>query len=89
MESKQRRTSYGATFKRKVIVYAKKYGNRKEGRELNVAESNVRLWKQQKLAIFATNASRKKFTGSRKEDILTLKYRFWSSFMKGGRMGSL
>ena len=43
MESKQRRTSYGATFKRKVIVYAEKYSNRKAGREFNVAESNVRL----------------------------------------------
>ena len=36
------------------------------GREFNVAESNVRLWKQQNLTIFATNASRKKFTGPRK-----------------------
>ena len=36
------------------------------GREFNVAESNVRLWKQQNLAIFATNASRKKLTGPRK-----------------------
>ena len=43
MESKQRGTSYGATFKRKVIVYAEKYVNRKAGREFNVAESNVRL----------------------------------------------
>ena len=53
-----------ATFKRKVTVYGEKYG--KAGREFNVAESNVRLWKQQKLAIFATNASRKKFTYPRK-----------------------
>ena len=30
MESKQRKTSYDATFKRKVIVYAEKYGNRKK-----------------------------------------------------------
>ena len=36
------------------------------GREFNVAESNVRLWQQQKLALFATKASRKKFTGPRK-----------------------
>ena len=37
MESKQR-TCYGATFKRKVIVFAEKCGNRKAGREFNVAE---------------------------------------------------
>ena len=36
------------------------------GRDFNVAESNVHLWKQQKLPIFATNASRKKFTGPHK-----------------------
>jgi len=53
LESKQRRTSYDATFMRKAIDYAEKYGNRKAGREFNIAESNVHLWKQQKLAIFA------------------------------------
>ncbi|PSN46974.1 hypothetical protein C0J52_11128 [Blattella germanica] len=66
MEGKQKRTSYDATFKRKVILYAEKNGNRMAGREFNVAESNVRLWRQQKLALFATKASRKKFTGPRK-----------------------
>ena len=40
MESKQRKISYGATCKRKVIVYAEKRGNRKAGKEFNVAESN-------------------------------------------------
>jgi hypothetical protein len=30
MVSKQRRTSYDATFKPKIIVYAEKYGNRKK-----------------------------------------------------------
>mgnify|MGYP002716815918 CR=1 FL=1 len=34
--------------------------------EFNVAESNVRLWKKQKLGLFATTATRKKFTGPRK-----------------------
>ena len=89
MESKQRRTSYGATFKHKVIVYAEKYGNRKAGREFNVAESNVRLWKQQKLAILQLTQAERHSLALAKEDILTLKYRFCSSFMKGRRMGSL
>ena len=66
MEGKQRRMSYDATSKRKVYLYAEKNGNRKAGREFNVAESNVRLWRQQKLALFATKARRKKFIGPRK-----------------------
>ena len=56
-----------------------------DGQNNNIAESNVRLWKQQKLAIFATNASRKKFTSPRKGRHPYVKNRFWSSFMKGGR----
>ena len=67
MESKQRTTSYSATFKRKLIAYG-----------------SSRNWQYLQL----TQAERNSLTLA-KENILTLKYRFWSSFMKGGRMGSL
>ena len=70
MENKQRKTSYGATFKPKVIVYAEKYGKRKAGSEFNVAESNVygssRNWQYLQL----TQAERNSLALA-KEDILT------------------
>lgn len=36
------------------------------GREFDVAKSNIRLWKKQKLELFATTATRKKFNGPQK-----------------------
>jgi hypothetical protein len=48
-----------------VILHAEilVHGNRQAARQFSIAESNICLWRQQKLAIFATTAARKKFTG--------------------------
>ena len=62
---KQRRFSYTAKCKRKVILLAEKEGNR-HAREFSVPESNVRLWRKHKDAIFACKQSQKKFTGLHK-----------------------
>lgn len=66
IEDQKRRVSYEASFKRQVILYAEEHGNRKAAKEFGVAESNIRLWRQQRIAIFACKAARKKFTGPRK-----------------------
>ena len=63
---KQRRFSYKAKCKRNVILLAEKEGNRHAAQEFSVPESNVRLWRKHKDAIFACKQSRKKFTGPRK-----------------------
>uniref|UniRef100_R4GBS2 HTH CENPB-type domain-containing protein n=1 Tax=Anolis carolinensis TaxID=28377 RepID=R4GBS2_ANOCA len=66
MEDKKRRVSYEARFKQKVILYAEAHGNRQAARQFNIPESNVRLWRQHKLALFSTTVARKKFTGPQK-----------------------
>ena len=63
---KQRRFSYTAKCKRKVILLAEKEGNRHAAREFSVPESNVRLCRKHKHLIFACKQSPKKFTGPRK-----------------------
>ena len=62
---RQRRLSYTAKCKCKVILLAEKEGNRHAAREFSVPENNVRLRKH-KDAIFASKQYRKKFTGPRK-----------------------
>nr|XP_016852657.1 PREDICTED: zinc finger protein 202 [Anolis carolinensis] len=66
MEDKKRRVSYEARFKKEVILYAEVHGNRQAARQFTIPESNIRLWRQHKLAIFSTTLARKKFTGPRK-----------------------
>ena len=63
---KQHRFSYTTICKRKVILLAEKEGNRHAAWEFSVPESNVRLWRKHKDAIFACKQSRKKFMGPRK-----------------------
>ena len=63
---KQRRFSYTAKCKRKVILLAEKDGNRHAAQEFSVPENNVRLWRKHKDAIFARKQSWKKFMGSHK-----------------------
>jgi hypothetical protein len=59
---KQHRFSYTAKCKRKAILLAEKEGNRHAAREFSVPESNVRLWRKHKDAIFTCKQSRKKYT---------------------------
>lgn len=46
--SAKKRVSYTAEFKLKVVTSAEKTGNRAAGREFNVDESNIRLWRRNK-----------------------------------------
>jgi transposase-like protein len=59
----EKRSSYSAGFKLKVIDHAKEYGNWAAGHEFSVTEFNVRYWRKQKLALQNTNKSRKAFRG--------------------------
>lgn len=59
----EKRSSYSAGFKLKVIEYAETHGNRAAGREFTVTDFNVRYWRKQKLALQNTNKSRKSFRG--------------------------
>ena len=43
-----KRKSYEAGFKLKVVKYAEEHGNRKAGREFGVSEKVVRGWRKQK-----------------------------------------
>jgi hypothetical protein len=52
-----------AKFKREVIRCAEENGNRKAAAIFGVNESNVRLWRKQKVAISGCEASLRKFTG--------------------------
>ena len=63
---KQRRFSHTAKCKREVILLAEKEGNRHAAWEFSVPESNVRLWRRHKDAIFTCKQSWKKFTGPRR-----------------------
>ena len=56
-----------AKFKREVIRCAEENGNRKATAIFGVDESNVRLWWKHKAAISGCEASRRKFTGPKKE----------------------
>ena len=59
---KQRRFSYTAKCKHKVILLAEKEGNRHAARKFSVPQSNVRLWRKHKDAICACKQPREKFT---------------------------
>ncbi|KAJ4428855.1 hypothetical protein ANN_25848 [Periplaneta americana] len=59
MEDKMRRVSYEGNFKRKVILYAENHENRQAARECGVAKSNIRLWRQHRMAIFDEEEVRK------------------------------
>ena len=61
---KQCRFFYTAKCKHKVIL-AEKEGNRHAAWEFSVPDTNVRLWRKHKDAIFTCNQSQKKFTGPR------------------------
>ena len=63
---KQRRFSYTAKCKCKVILLAEKEGNRHAAWEFSVAESNIRLWWKHKDAIFSCKQSWKEFMGPHK-----------------------
>jgi hypothetical protein len=56
-----------AKFKREVIQCAEENGNHKATAIFGVDESNVRLWWKHKAAISGCEASRRKFTGPKKE----------------------
>jgi len=60
-----KRLSYMAEFKREVIRCTEDKGNSKTAGIFGVDESNVRLWRKHKATI-GCEASRKKFTGSKK-----------------------
>ena len=62
---KQCRFFYTAKCKHKVIL-AEKEGNRHAAWEFSVPDTNVRLWRKHKDAIFTCNQSQKKFTGPSK-----------------------
>jgi hypothetical protein len=59
----EKRPSYSAGFKLKVIAYAEKHGNQAAGCEFSLTEFNVQYWHKQKLALQSTNKSRKAFRG--------------------------
>jgi transposase-like protein len=63
---KSKRLSYTAKFKREVIRCAEEKGNRKVAAISGVNESNVRLWRKDNAAISEPEASRRKFTGTKK-----------------------
>lgn len=58
-----RRFSYTAKFKRNVIIFAEKNGNRSAGRNFSVSETNVRHWRRDRISIFDCKATRKSFAG--------------------------
>jgi len=63
---KSKRLSYTAKFKREGIRCAEEKGNRKAAAIFGVNESNVRLWRKHNAAIGGCEASRRKFSGSKK-----------------------
>lgn len=52
---------YDAKFKRKVILIAKKCGNRNAERQFLVSEDNVRRWRNQRVSIFKYSSTLKSF----------------------------
>ena len=60
---KVKRTSYSATFKKKVIAFADAHGNRAAGREFVVDEKNVRRWKSQRMQLSKCIGPKKCFRG--------------------------
>jgi transposase-like protein len=64
---KSKRLSYTAKFKHEVIRCAEEKENRKAAAIFGVKESNVRLWRKHNAAIIGREASRRKFTGPKKE----------------------
>jgi transposase-like protein len=69
---KSKRLSYTAKFKREVIQCTEEKGNCKIAAIFRVDESNVRLWQTHKAATSGCEASRRKFTGPKKDDFLKL-----------------
>lgn len=63
---KDKRSSYTAAFKRKVIWYADQHGNRAAGREYQVHEKCVRRWKLQRVSIFKCLSTKKCFRGPKR-----------------------
>jgi hypothetical protein len=60
----QRRFTYDAAFKRKVILCAEKIGNRAVGRKYTVSEACVHHWQSIKTKLFSCLTNRKSFSGT-------------------------
>jgi len=63
----QKRTSYDATFKLKVVEEAEKFGNRATGRKHSIDKRRVREWWQKKHNLEEL-PSKKKKAGRRREE---------------------
>lgn len=63
MSETVRRVQYSAKQKRSIIIYAEIHGNRKAARDHGVPESNVRLWRIHRDAIFRCEPRRMNFRG--------------------------
>lgn len=61
-----KRFTYDAEFKRKVITCAEQLGNRAAGKRYSVNESNVRRWRVIKNKLFACKKTKKSFSGPKK-----------------------
>jgi hypothetical protein len=72
---KSKRLSYMTKYKREVIQCSEEKGNRKAAAVFGVDESNVQLWQKHKAAISGCEASRRKFTGPKKDNFLKLMMR--------------
>jgi hypothetical protein len=62
----EKRFTYDAAFKRKIILCVEKIGNRAAGRKYTVSEACVRHWRIMKTKLFSCLTNRKFFSGQRK-----------------------
>jgi hypothetical protein len=61
-----KRYTYDAAFKRKVILCTEQIGNRAAGKQFSVNETNVRRWRTMKNDLFTCQRTRKSFSGPKK-----------------------
>lgn len=59
----EKRFTYDAEFKRKVILCAENIGNRAAGKQFSINEVNVRRWRKMKNMLFACKRTKKSFSG--------------------------
>lgn len=59
----EKRYTYNADFKRKVILCAENNGNRAAAKKFSINEANVRRWRKMRAELFACKTTTKSFSG--------------------------